>query len=127
MRVLVTAEDRLEHTSDAHVWAPVWAGYGFLERYLTVFDEVRVVARIRDAGWAKTARADVRRPLRRGTGAARVVDGGSLAGQRTSRSRSFRKRFLSHVPRGYGAGHGVLADAANVLRRNSHEPCTAAR
>lgn len=48
MRVLVAFDARLERTPDGRVW---WDGsleYSFWQRYLEVFDQVRVVARVRD-------------------------------------------------------------------------------
>ncbi|MEW6250649.1 MAG: glycosyltransferase family 4 protein [Planctomycetota bacterium] len=48
MRTILATDARLERTPDGRVW---WDGshlYQFWERYLDVFDEVRVVARMRD-------------------------------------------------------------------------------
>src|SRR6266852_7344636 len=47
MTVAVTIEQRYDRTPDGGVWAPMF-GYCFWQRYLTVFDDVRVVARVRD-------------------------------------------------------------------------------
>ena len=48
MRTILASDARLERTPDGRVW---WDGshlYQFWERYLDVFEEVRVVARLRD-------------------------------------------------------------------------------
>lgn len=47
MRLLVTAEIRLDQTPDGHAWAPMGIDYGFWKGYLEVFEQVRVLARIR--------------------------------------------------------------------------------
>src|SRR6266851_3724059 len=47
MIVVVTIEQRFDRTPDGGIWAPMF-GYSFWQRYLTVFDTVRVVARVRD-------------------------------------------------------------------------------
>lgn len=49
MRVLVTTEARFDRTPDGACWTIGSAGYTFWQRYLDVFDEVGVVARVRDA------------------------------------------------------------------------------
>jgi phosphatidylinositol alpha-1,6-mannosyltransferase len=41
-------EQRYDRTPDGRVWTPGPHGYAFWARYLTVFSEVRVVARVRD-------------------------------------------------------------------------------
>jgi glycosyltransferase involved in cell wall biosynthesis len=46
MDVLVVCEERLERTPDYLVWGP--SSYRFWSRYLEVFDDVRIVARVRD-------------------------------------------------------------------------------
>jgi len=46
MRVVVTIEDRFEQTPDGKVWARATFDYAFFARYLVVFSEVLVVARI---------------------------------------------------------------------------------
>lgn len=48
MRVLATFEVRLDRTPDKRVWAVEWSGYSFLTRYLDTFEEVGIVARVRD-------------------------------------------------------------------------------
>ncbi len=47
MIVAITIEQRFDRTPDGRIWAPMF-GYCFWQRYLTVFDDVRVVARVRD-------------------------------------------------------------------------------
>jgi phosphatidylinositol alpha-1,6-mannosyltransferase len=47
MRVLVALETRFDQTGDGWVWSLPPTGYTFWDRYLEVFDEVRVVARVR--------------------------------------------------------------------------------
>ena len=47
MRVLVSTESRFDCTSDGTCWNVGWAGYGFWQRYLDAFDEVRILARVR--------------------------------------------------------------------------------
>ncbi len=47
MRVQVALEARFDRTPDGHVWSPGWAHYDFFCRYLDVFDEVSVIARVR--------------------------------------------------------------------------------
>ena len=48
MRVVVALETRFDRTPDDRVWARGWLEYPFWQRYLDVFDEVFVVARVRD-------------------------------------------------------------------------------
>ncbi|MFI6128730.1 glycosyltransferase [Micromonospora sp. NPDC051141] len=48
MRVVVTTESRLVRTPDGRVWTSTTADYRFWRRYLSAFDQVRVVARVRD-------------------------------------------------------------------------------
>lgn len=47
MRVIVVMESRFERTPDGAVWSTDWVNYSFWKRYLDVFDEVRVLARVR--------------------------------------------------------------------------------
>jgi glycosyltransferase involved in cell wall biosynthesis len=47
MQVLIALEARFDRTPDGHVWSPGWAHYDFFKRYLDVFDEVCVIARVR--------------------------------------------------------------------------------
>jgi hypothetical protein len=47
MRVVVALETRLERTPDGRTWARGWLSYAFWQRYLDVFDEVGVLARVR--------------------------------------------------------------------------------
>jgi glycosyltransferase involved in cell wall biosynthesis len=49
MRVLVTLEHRFDRTPDGKVWTQTGFPYAFWTIYLDVFDQVRVVARVRDA------------------------------------------------------------------------------
>lgn len=49
MRATVVIEHRYERTPDGAVWTPTFFGYSFWQRYLEVFDEVKVIARVRDA------------------------------------------------------------------------------
>jgi len=46
MNVLVTIEQRLELTPDGRLWTPGSLAHSFWLRYLDVFDQVRVVARV---------------------------------------------------------------------------------
>ncbi|MFG2080262.1 glycosyltransferase family 4 protein [Micromonospora tulbaghiae] len=46
MRVVVSTESRLVRTPDGRVWTMYVPGYGFWQRYLSAFDEVRVMARV---------------------------------------------------------------------------------
>jgi len=48
MRVCVTLEHRFDRTPDGSVWTGSNHSYAELSRYLGVFDEVRILARIRD-------------------------------------------------------------------------------
>lgn len=48
MRVVVTAENRFSRTPDGAVWTVGSAGHRFWSRYLSAFEQVRVVARVRD-------------------------------------------------------------------------------
>ena len=58
MNVVITLEHRFLRTPDSAVWTPTTFAYPFWQRYLEVFDSVRVVARVRDvlsasAGWKR--------------------------------------------------------------------------
>ncbi|MDN4502880.1 glycosyltransferase [Alteromonadaceae bacterium BrNp21-10] len=58
MKVIVTCEFRFMRTADGQVWTTSAFPYFFWQRYLSVFDEVQIVARIqdvatRDAGWQR--------------------------------------------------------------------------
>ena len=55
MRVCVTTEQRFACTPDKQVWAPAGPAYAFWSRYLEVFDEVLVIARIADVAVAEPA------------------------------------------------------------------------
>src|SRR5436190_2034071 len=46
MRVAVTLEQRFSQTPDKAVWTPVSFAYPFWARYLSVFTDVRVIARV---------------------------------------------------------------------------------
>jgi glycosyltransferase involved in cell wall biosynthesis len=48
MNLVITAEQRFDRTPDGIVWTVQQYPYSFWLRYLKVFDEVRVVARVRD-------------------------------------------------------------------------------
>ena len=48
MRVVITLEQRFDRTPDGTVWTSTDFSHEFWQRYLTVFDAVRVVARVRD-------------------------------------------------------------------------------
>lgn len=48
MRVCVTLEHRFDRTPDGSVWTSSNHSYAELSRYLGVFDEVRILARVRD-------------------------------------------------------------------------------
>jgi hypothetical protein len=56
MRVIVATDRRYYETPDGRAWTPTTLPYSFWRRYLTVFDELRVLARVRKApevppGW----------------------------------------------------------------------------
>ena len=53
MRVAVVLEHRFLHKADGTVWTGGPFGYSFFSRYLSVFDSVRVVARISEARVSK--------------------------------------------------------------------------
>src|SRR5258708_24602224 len=48
MEVIVSLEQRFGGTSDGSVWADVAASYSFWQRYLEVFEKVKVLARVAD-------------------------------------------------------------------------------
>ncbi len=48
MQVVVALETRFDETPDGQVWSPPPTEFTFWQRYLEVFDEVGVVARLRD-------------------------------------------------------------------------------
>lgn len=48
-KVLLTVDHQFVRTPDGKVWVKTIYGYDFWKRYLNVFDEVRVAARVRDA------------------------------------------------------------------------------
>jgi glycosyltransferase involved in cell wall biosynthesis len=60
MRVCVALEERFAGTPDGTVWTVGPMAYAFWQRYLDVFDEVRVLARVRpgEAAPAQAQRAD---------------------------------------------------------------------
>lgn len=60
MRVLVTTESRFECTPDGACWTQGPSGFEFWRRYLDVFDEVAIVARVRKVAVAPNSgvRAD---------------------------------------------------------------------
>ncbi len=50
MNVLLTSENRFDRAPDGSVWSAGPFAYAFFARYREVFDEVRVVARVRQVG-----------------------------------------------------------------------------
>ena len=48
MRVVVSLEHHFDRTPDGVVWTQTQFPYRFWQRYLEVFDQVQVVARVRD-------------------------------------------------------------------------------
>jgi glycosyltransferase involved in cell wall biosynthesis len=60
MRVCITTEQRFVRTHDNCIWAPAGSPYSFWRRYLDVFDEARVIARIAEVSVAESSwrRAD---------------------------------------------------------------------
>ena len=50
MNLLVTLDHRFERTPDGTIWTTGLNSYTFWQRYLAVFDRVRVAARIQDVG-----------------------------------------------------------------------------
>lgn len=50
MRIVVSSEHRFDRTPDGAVWTQAVCAHRFWSRYLEVFDEVRVVARVREVG-----------------------------------------------------------------------------
>lgn len=48
MRVIVTIDHRFHRTPDQQIWTQTTYAYPFWQRYLQVFDQVSVVARVRD-------------------------------------------------------------------------------
>lgn len=61
-RVVVTLEQRFERTPDGRVWSPGPFAYSFWERYLSVFSEVCVVARIREVSVASSTAIEATGP-----------------------------------------------------------------
>lgn len=64
MKVFVTTEERFARTSDGHIWSGGSGSYSFWTRYLDVFDNVAVLARIADTkdtkpSWKKADGAGV--------------------------------------------------------------------
>ncbi len=64
MTVVVTVERRFHRTPDGHVWTPSTGAYGFWQRYLEIFDKVRVLGRVREVGevdptWTRADGPDV--------------------------------------------------------------------
>ncbi len=58
VKLVVTKERRFDSTPDGRVWTPSTGNYEFWTRYLEVFDEVRVLARVRqfrevDPAWKR--------------------------------------------------------------------------
>ncbi|MFY1698678.1 glycosyltransferase family 4 protein [Solwaraspora sp. WMMA2101] len=52
MRAVVAVEGRIARTPDDRLWTEIGQDHQFWTRYLTAFDEVRVVARVRDVAVA---------------------------------------------------------------------------
>src|SRR4051794_27105219 len=48
MQLLISSEQRYERTPDGAVWTPNANSYTFWNRYLETFEDVRVLARIRN-------------------------------------------------------------------------------
>lgn len=48
MKLLVSADAHIYRTKDGKYWTPKIYGYGFWTRYLQVFDEVRIVSRMKE-------------------------------------------------------------------------------
>jgi glycosyltransferase involved in cell wall biosynthesis len=64
MRVVVTTEHHFCRTPDGGIWTQTMFPYAYWKRYLSVFDGVRVVSRVRDvlsapAAWIRTDGPDV--------------------------------------------------------------------
>jgi glycosyltransferase involved in cell wall biosynthesis len=55
MRVCVTTDQRFARTPDAALWAPAGPAYAFWSRYLSVFDDVCLIARVADVSGADPA------------------------------------------------------------------------
>src|SRR5947208_8471923 len=53
MRVCVTTEQRFACTPDKQVWAPAGPAYPFWSRYLEVFDQACIIARLADVAIAE--------------------------------------------------------------------------
>ncbi len=62
MKVIVALEARLDRTPDDRVWSDSGLNSSFWERYLEVFDEVHVVARLREMPEPPVGAARVDRP-----------------------------------------------------------------
>jgi glycosyltransferase involved in cell wall biosynthesis len=65
MRVLLTSDARFERTPDGAIWGPPACGHALWMRYLSVFSQVMVAARVRSvprpsAGCVVASRSDVR-------------------------------------------------------------------
>ena len=56
MRLSLITEHRFDRTPDGAVWTSTSNAYPFWARYLSVFDQVNVAARVRDVDWAGEAR-----------------------------------------------------------------------
>jgi glycosyltransferase involved in cell wall biosynthesis len=64
MKVLVSTEHRFDRTPDGRVWTQTMFAYPFWTRYLQVFDQVRILARVRDvetvpSDWQQATGLDV--------------------------------------------------------------------
>jgi glycosyltransferase involved in cell wall biosynthesis len=60
MKVLIATESRFDRTPDGNCWNVGSSGYEFWQRYLEVFDEVRILGRVQDVPVApqRAVRAD---------------------------------------------------------------------
>jgi len=59
VKVIVSLEQRFDRAPDGTVWVPGTFGYAYWKRYLGVFDQVEVLARVRDvnqlsSGWIRS-------------------------------------------------------------------------
>ena len=54
MNVLIYADAHLYKTGDGRVWAKTIYGYEFWKRYLNIFDNIIVMARMQEVHFSKT-------------------------------------------------------------------------
>ena len=62
MRLLFVFDFRLDRTPDGRVWWDGTLDYAFWGRYLEVFDEMRIVARVRDVAGVPSASRQIDGP-----------------------------------------------------------------